>query len=217
MPFAPKKVTATVSIPRSFLVGVFTARYPDKPSPKDDEPGFVAIRDAQLARVRASVEMIVMAKDPSDVEVDVYPDMEWSTDGGGWSRVPGGVAAVSDADALDTVALAVSYGPQVGLLMLALVSLFMMTRIIRRSAEITGRRRRAAMEAAEPLGEETVLSVKPQTIGQAEAPESLLAGKEVDAETVRYQEFGQEVAKMVEENPEGAADLLRRWINEDVG
>ena len=216
MPFTPKKVTATVGIPRSFLVGVFRARYPDQPEPKDDEPKFVDVRDEQVARVKASVEKIVMADDPNDVEVDVYPDMEWSAEGGGWSRVPGGVANVGESESVDTVALARSYGPQVGLVTLALVSLFMMTRIIRKSSEVAGRHRRVVINAAEAADEDSVLSVGGRPVGQAEVTESLLAGKEVDANALRYQEFGKEVTKMVEENPDGAAELLRRWIDEDV-
>ena len=216
MPFAPKKVTATVSIPRSFLAGIFAARYPDKPVPKDDEPGFVAIHDQQIGRVRASVEKIVMAKDPQDVEVDVYPDMEWSAEGGGWSRVPGGVAAAPEPDTLDPVALARGYGPQVGLLMLAVMSLFMMTRIVRKSSEQLGKSRRGAGQVVDPPDDATILAVGPHAVGQAEVSGSMLAGKEVDAETLRYQEFGEEVSKLVEENPEGAANLLRRWIDDDT-
>ena len=82
MPFAPKSVTAAVGIPRSFVVGVFKARHPDKSDPKEDDPEFAKLRDEQVARVKSSVERIIMAKNPTDVAVDVYPDMEWGASGG---------------------------------------------------------------------------------------------------------------------------------------
>ena len=49
-------------------------------------------------------------------------------------------------------------------------------------------------------------------VGQAEVSESLLTGKEVDAGTLRNQELAREVSKMVEDDPAGTAELLRRWI-----
>ncbi len=218
IPFVMKHATAAVSIPRSFIVGVFTAQHPDQPGPKDDDASFVAVRDAQVARVKASVERIVMAKDPDDVEVDVYPDMEWSPDERRWISGDGGIAmATEEAGALDAFGLARTYGPQVGLLVLAMMSLFMMTRLVRRSAEITGRERARVLAETEPEElEGGILSVGPQAIGEAGLSDSLLTGKEVDGETLRYKELGSEVAKMVEGDPEAAAELIRRWV-EDMG
>ena len=55
----------------------------------------------------------------------------------------------------------------------------------------------------------------PQPVGKAAVSDSLLVAREVDDETLRYQELGEEVAKLVEADPEGAAELIRRWM-EDV-
>ena len=126
------------------------------------------------------------------------------------------MAAAPEPDTLDPVALARGYGPQVGLLMLAVMSLFMMTRIVRKSSEQLGKSRRGAGQVVDPPDDATILAVGPHAVGQAEVSGSMLAGKEVDAETLRYQEFGEEVSKLVEENPEGAANLLRRWIDDDT-
>ncbi|MBU0717078.1 MAG: hypothetical protein KJ749_02425 [Planctomycetes bacterium] len=214
LPFARKQVTATVGIPRSFLVGVYSARYPEKTDPKDEDPEFTALRDEQVSRIKASVEKIVMADDPNDVEVDVYPDMEWSADGGGWSQVPGGVAAaVRGSDEFDAVGLARTYGPQAGLLTLALMSMFMMMRVVRKSSEVarTGRK----SHGPGVPDDSGTLAVGPHAVGRAEVSESLLAGREVDDDTLRYQELGEEVSKMVESDPEGAAELLRRWVTDE--
>ena len=45
--------------------------------------------------------------------------------------------------------------------------------------------------------------------------QSFLTGREVDPETLRYAELGNEVSSMVKQNPESAAQLLRRWVEED--
>ncbi len=218
MPFATTKVTAAIGIPRSFIIGVFKAQHLEvTDDPKDDDPDFVAARDAQVARVRAAVERIVMApKSSEDVQVDVYPDMEWTADGGVWSRAPGAVAfAQQGGEELDAIGLVRTYAPQAGLATLALVSLLMMMRMVRKSSELIGTHRRQFSESAESPEDEKPLSVGQTPVGEAEVSESMLAGKEVDPQTLRYQELGLEVSKMVEKDPEGAAALIRRWV-EDV-
>jgi len=218
-PFSTKHVTATVGIPHSFIVGVFHARFPDKDeTPPDDDNDYVAVRDAELARVRASVERIIMVKPSSDdVVVDVYPDMTWSPDGAGYALAPVQmVSADLDGDDESIMGLVMRYGPQVGLAGLALMSLAMMMRIARNSpsdlASVV-----ISEEVGEPeSGEEPFLSTGTQAVGQASAAEGFLMGKEVGEDVLRAQELGAEVSKLVTEDPQGTADILRRWMKEPV-
>lgn len=213
-PFAVKKVTAAVGIPRSFVAGVFKLRYPEKSEPKDDDPEFVSLRDEQVKRVRATVERIVMAKETDDVEVGVYPDVEWNTEGGSWSRQPGAPPLVqASADGMDTFGLLRSYGPQAGLGLLAMMSLFFVTRLANRASTVSAGAYRAM--PATPSGDEPTLNVGSHTIGKAlVSSDSVLMGREVDEDTLRFQELGEEVSKLVESDPEGTAALLRRWVEE---
>lgn len=217
LPFSIKKVTAIVGIPRSFIVGIYRARNPDAEAPRDDDAAFMAVQSQQVARVKRSVEKIVMAKSPDDVVVDVYPDMEWTATGGTWSRAPGGMVVAGDDDSVDTLAMVTRYGPQVGVGALALMSMFMMMRVVRASSVALAVKGRGADEVGDDLegDSEAVLAVGPRTIGTVEASDSLLTGREVDEETLRFQEMGDEVDKVVEQDPDGAAELLRRWIGED--
>ena len=213
--FAVKKVTAAVGIPRSFVAGVFKLRHPDKSEPKDDDPGFLSLRDEQVKRVRASVERIIMAKNTDDVEVAVYPDVEWNAEGGSWSRQPGAPPVVqASADGLDTSGLLRLYGPQAGLGLLALMSLLFVTRLASRASTVSAGAHRTVPYPS-PSGEEPMLTVGSQTIGKAlVSSDSVLTGREVDEDTLRYQELGEEVSKLVESDPEGTAALLRRWVEE---
>lgn len=212
IPFAPKSVTAAVGIPRSFVVGVFKARHPEKAEPKEDDAEFVKLRDEQVTRVKSSVERIIMAKNPTDVAVDVYPDVEWGADGGSWGRAPAAAAlAEAGTQPLDAIDLARTYGPQAGLGVLALMSLVMMMRIVRKAAPAAGGGQSAKPES-EVTGPEPILTVPYGPVGQAAASETFLTGREVDDETLRYQELGTEVSKLVEADPEGAAQLIRRWV-----
>ncbi len=212
MPFSAKSVTAAVGIPRSFVAGVFRARFPDKGDPKDDDPDFVKVRDEQVSRVKTSVQRIVMAKNPNDVEIDVYPDMDWSAAGGALRGAPQGAGVVeASAESTDVMALLRTYGPQTGLALLALTSLGLMSRMARRASPIppTAPSASDAESTAEPI-----LTVGASTVGQAAASETMLFGREVDDETLRYQELGSEVSKLVEADPEGAAQLIRRWMDD---
>lgn len=97
--------------------------------------------------------------------------------------------------------------------MLALVSLVMMMRIVRKSSDTLATRRRRRPDARPSSQEDaTSLAVGPMPVGQAEVSESMLTGKELDPDTLRYQELGQEVAKMVDSDPAGSAELIRRWL-----
>jgi len=214
MPFATRSVTAAIGIPRSFIASVFKARFPDKGEPKDDQPEYAAIRDEQTARVKQSVERIVMAKKPSDVVVDVYPDMEWSSQGGSWNRTPGAVAATADMEPFDTLGMVRLYGPQAGLGLLALTSLMMMVRIVKRTGPANGANWASALEGEAASEPEPILNADAHAVGQAGVSESLLTGRELDDRTLRYQELSREVSKLVQEDPEGTAELIKRWISE---
>lgn len=216
MLYATRSITAAIGIPRSFIASVFMARFPDADKPKDDNPDFQIVRDEQMARVKASVERLTMAKNPTDVEVDIYPDLEWTAEGGVWSSGPGQAAAAqTGSDGFSPVALAQDYAGQVGLIVLALMSLMMLMRIIKKATPgPSDMDARLGLDSEDLPHEEQVLTVGRQPVGQAEVSGSLLTGQEVDDDTLRYQELGREVSKLVEDDPESTAQLIRRWIQE---
>jgi len=89
----------------------------------------------------------------------------------------------------------------------------MMMRIVRGSAEaLTGTQSRVDAAAAEEA--EQFLSGGAQAVGKASASSGFLIGRELGEEALRAQELNSEVARMVEEDPEGAAELIRRWIED---
>lgn len=215
IPFAIKSVAAAIGLPRSFILGIYSAKFPDKETPKDDDPEFVRIREEQIERVKTSVERIVMAKGPKDVEVSVFPDIEWSGEGVDWRAGAGmgGVAEVS-ADSVDSLNMIRGYGPQVGLGALALISLVMMMRIVRNVPSRPAASAQSSTKQVAVEEEELLLATGSGAVGKAALSESLLVGREVDDETLRYQELTEEVSKLVEADPESAAELIRRWMDD---
>lgn len=214
MAYATKLVTASIRIPRSYVAGIFNARFPDKGDPKENDTDYIAVKEELVLQVKNSVEKVVMAKSPDDVSVDIYSDMEWNSEGGQWSRTPVGVTAIiPNSNSMDPMGLVRTYGPGVGLGLLALMSMSMMTRIAKKATPPHQPAKRKAKVEEEDI-EEPILTIESHPVGQANASESMLVGREVDDETLRYQELGTEVSRMVDEDPENAAQLLRRWIDE---
>ncbi len=212
MPFSTKRVSAAIGIPRSFLAGIFRARFPDGDPPADDDADFIKIRDEQMTRVKTSVESIVQAVNPDDVQVDIYPDMDWTASGGGWSTTPGGATMATAGDGFDSMQMLTTYGPQAGLALLALMSMVMMMRIAKSAVPPPSP---TEVEEDEYVGgEEPMLTVGSFPVGQASASGSMLTGQEVDGEDLRYQELGTEVSALIRDDPDGAAQLIQRWTDD---
>jgi flagellar biosynthesis/type III secretory pathway M-ring protein FliF/YscJ len=213
--FTPKSVTATIGIPRSYVVGVYRARNPAAEDPTDQD--LQAERDAQVSRVRNAVAMLIQPWMTKEVHVDVYPDMEWRVDGQAqWAGAPG-IAAGTD-DGLKTTALELlqGYGTQVALGMTALLSFLMVARIARRSAALMPSvpAAEADFDLAAQGDSDRILTVGSHTVGQAESSEGFLTAQELDDEAMYEQQLVQEVGRLVEKNPLAAAEMIRRWVEE---
>jgi flagellar biosynthesis/type III secretory pathway M-ring protein FliF/YscJ len=143
-PFTLKRATASIGIPRSFLVGIHRARFGDveDQSTLDADNEFVAIRDSEINRVRSAAMNILMTDDPTDVDVTVFYD--FAPESSEFNTFPGGGAtmmASADGGAGGYVA---RYGMQAGVVGLALISFVLMTRLVRKSS--------AAVKAILPPG-----------------------------------------------------------------
>ena len=219
-PFGLKRATAAINLPRGYVLSVFKARYPDNDDPRDVDRDFVAVRDEIFASVRKQVKNVLQAEADADIEVDMFYDVG-PGDGTlpgmpGMTGVAGGAAAV--ASTLTTTEMLKSYLPQVGLAGLAVFSKVLMMMMVRK----TTRTARAAFPASEEgpadqfaVAPDGILTVPGGPVGRAEVSEGFLVGHEVDQETLQNQQLDEQVARLVDDNPEGVADLLRRWVEQD--
>ena len=215
--FSVRQVTATVSIPRSYIVGLYKNKNPGGEEPTDQD--LDADRTEQLNRIRKIVSTIIQSSSAVDVNVDVYPDMIWTASGGSWSPSPGAATAmaVEASGGAGTVELLTRYGPQGALACLALASMFMMMRIVRKSAahmppipvDST-----SDEELEEDEESDEILAVGTGAVGQAQRGDSFLTAKELDEDMLHEIQITSEVSRMVEDDPEAAAELLKSWIVE---
>jgi flagellar biosynthesis/type III secretory pathway M-ring protein FliF/YscJ len=213
-PFSIRRTTATVKIPRSYFVSVYRSQSGGSGNPVDDE--LKPLMELEFNRVRNAVKKVVMSDADTDVEVSFFYDLDQR----GAPLVAGGeptaAAAVLGGS---TMSWLHDYGPQAGLAALAVFSLLMMVMMARRTTRIVSPRatdepEEVALADNTSMAEE-VLTVGSGAVGQAEVSEAFLTGHEVDDETLRYKQLGEQVTKMVEQNPESAADLIRRWVERD--
>jgi len=208
-PYRPIRSTASIGIPRSFLVGIYRARFGEDldAATLDDEQRFVDLRTAEVNRVRSSAMKILMTSNPEDVDVDVFFDL--AGDGKSLRDVATMTAEVASGGADSGMQFVRRYGVQSGLIVLALVSFLMMGRLVRRSSytvdKLTGTQKKVRE------GPEEILRVGGGPVGQAEEPDGMLVGREIDDATIRHQQLVEQIAKMVGEHPKQAAEMIRHW------
>jgi flagellar biosynthesis/type III secretory pathway M-ring protein FliF/YscJ len=123
--------------------------------------------------------------------------------------------------------MAKTFGPQVGLGMLALISLFGVMRIAKKAQGGVGQSKSAPMGnlawagAGGPgvslVGDEPLapLGGSPKTVGEATEIDGVMVGHEVDERTVRVQQIAKQIGQMIKEDPVVAAGIVQHWLAEE--
>jgi flagellar biosynthesis/type III secretory pathway M-ring protein FliF/YscJ len=195
--------SATVRVPRSYFSGIYKAQNPNAKDP--DDAALASIRTTELASIRDGVKKCVGLKSDDDLSVDMYVDTIPGGVGGTLVMATGSSPVSSSTGALGSVT---AYGKEIALGVLAVVSLFMMSSMVRKSAP-------APLVAASPKANEPppILVAGEGLAGEASTGDAMLSGMELDDDAVQTQQMLEQVSTMVKENPDGAAALVKRWLN----
>jgi flagellar biosynthesis/type III secretory pathway M-ring protein FliF/YscJ len=100
------------------------------------------------------------------------------------------------------------HAKEIALGMLAIMSLFMASMMVRKSTPAVV----PALSQANPSVPPALLSTEP-IAGEAAGGDALLDGMELNEEAVKAQHMVNQVSTMVRENPDAAAALVKRWLN----
>ncbi len=201
---AIKKLTASVNVPRSYLAAVF-AQQPENQKKAVTDKDIETIAQKEFGKIRKQVLNAIGAVDEKNVEVAWYYDQVPQLASAG---VPG---ATAESDTM--VGLVKAHASQLGLGMLACFSLLMMLMMVRKGPGTTTRAKEFHHPALAKQKEElSLLSTGVETIGEVAESETALEGHEVDEGTVQSQHRIQQVTDLVKEDPETAANLIRRWL-----
>jgi flagellar biosynthesis/type III secretory pathway M-ring protein FliF/YscJ len=187
-------LAASVSIPRTHLTRIYKAAFPSS-TKEPDEAQLQPIVDQELRRIKEGVVGCVTAPEEK-IKIDWYYDYLPAGESGGQPAVAASVP----------LALA-GHVKEIALGALAVVSLFMVSMMVRKAtpAPIIPPMPEKAVKPAFTPPEEPV----------AEATEGLqeMDGIEVDTDSVRNQQIISQVSNMVKENPDAAANLVKRWLS----
>jgi flagellar biosynthesis/type III secretory pathway M-ring protein FliF/YscJ len=209
------KLSASVSVPNSYLVKVFRESSGQEPAGDGDlDP----LRTRELDRIRQVVMPLIDATSEKQVQVAWFYD------------TPEPMPALAGVDDGAVKAVLGSYGKPVGLAGLAVISLLLMLMMVRRGfsgaqmlqgkesfmaqAPLTPSAGSGARRPLVPkdVGSDQQISAGSGPLGSAATSTGVLEGQEVDEQTIRVHQMSQQVSQMVREDPESAAALLQRWI-----
>jgi flagellar biosynthesis/type III secretory pathway M-ring protein FliF/YscJ len=205
--FTVKK--ASVRVPRSYFVRVWGLANPNGKEPTEDT--ILAMANAEFPRIRNDVVGLTNIADPQDISVEMYFDTDPTGLGG-----PGRGGTVVGAEAASGVASSLplgigSYGKEIAIGALAIVSLFMVTSMVKKGTP-------TAMQVPTNIADDFipppgVLSTGELIAGEAGSAGDTLDAMELDDDAVRAQQMLDQVSNMVKENPDSAASLVKRWMN----
>jgi flagellar biosynthesis/type III secretory pathway M-ring protein FliF/YscJ len=193
---------AAVLIPRSYVVNVLNAGKPNAPEP--DEAKIDQWCAKWLPKWQEVVRSTVDLPSVKDVTIDLYPDI--TPVAGAGAAAGDAVAGVSSAS---IAAVAGTHSREIMLGGLAVVSLFMVSMMVRKAGPAV---------VAAPVGVQTtvpmpLLDATESLAGEVSEGKSMLDAMELDEDAVRAQQMVEQVAAMVDDNPDAAASLVKRWMS----
>jgi flagellar biosynthesis/type III secretory pathway M-ring protein FliF/YscJ len=197
-----KAVSASVRVPRSYFVSVLKNGRLDAKEP--DEQAIQALIDAELPKIREGVMRCAKLTDKADVSVEAYADV-----------MPVMLAAAPESATASMSLMLGSHTKEIALGALAVVSLFMVSTMVRKGVPAPAVAS-AAAAGSSPFsvpGGPTVLNSGETLAGEVGSGDPLLDGMELDEDAARAQQMLDQVSTMVGDNPDGAAALVKRWLS----
>lgn len=198
-----KPVAAAVRVPLSYFAMIYTREHPDAKDPTEAQ--MRALIDVQLPKIKSDVKMCTTITDPAQIAVETYVD-------------PTPVMAVPQTVTAGVTAnlLTGNHVKDAVLGLLAVVSLFMVSSMVRKGAPPTllipaGSSAPSSSPPGKPAP--TMLEVGADVAGEVGAGGGMLDGMELDDDMVRTQQMLEQVSSLVKENPDSAATLVKRWLN----
>ncbi|MEM8874950.1 MAG: flagellar M-ring protein FliF C-terminal domain-containing protein [Planctomycetota bacterium] len=195
-----KVVRAVVRVPLSHIKRDFMARNPDIETP--DGEMLATHEENEVARIRSILMNVVALDTADDISVETYADQlppsldDASLNAG--MTLPGGMSVGT---------MMTSYGREAVIGLLAVVSLFMVSMMVRKaSPTITTEVPDLESALAQLRGESVV--------GEVGESDNLMDAQEIDPEMMQTKQMVEQVQSLVGENPEAAAALIRRWVQD---
>lgn len=201
-------IAAAVRVPLTYFQAVFTQQNPalKDPSEKQMKP-FI---EEQLAKIRRDVSACTAIKSDTDIAVETYVD-----------PTPAQAAPQTATAGLTLAALGGGHVKEAVLGVIALLSLFMVTTIVKKGAMAPAALAGVAAPQGGAAGSASATTAQAPPfnlygdaveVGGGTSP---LDGMELDDDTVRTQQMLEQVSNLVKEDPDSAAAMIKRWMVKD--
>ena len=199
--------TAVVSVPESYFRRIWKSRKGGSGEPKEED--LRATMDEWLPRIQRQAMLAVNIKDKAAVDVSTYFDFEPTPVAD--STAGAGLAALPTGSGFGAKEIAVAA--------LAVISLFMVSMMVRKSAPqpvLAGvGMGMGSMSATDAVPEGKAMLTVGDVIAQATEGNLSMAGHELSPEAIEATQVIEQVGTMVKANPDIAANLVKRWLNQD--
>lgn len=199
-------VAAAVRVPESYFVNVWKRKNPGNTSQPSDAD-IQKLVEAYMPEIRSAVRGATNIKDDTAISVAQYIDVSEPITG-------------SEASASSLASLPAGFGfgaKEIAIGVLAVISLFMVSMMVRKSVPppVVPQLALAGAGAAEVPEGPGAITVGADLAGEVGEGGMLLTGREMTDGDIESQQVINQVGTMVKDNPEVAANLVKRWLNRD--
>ncbi len=202
-------IGVAVNVPRSYIINCWRTK--NRKAGNNSQAVNDAIPDEavleqtlveEFPHIRKIVRRCTDLKNDEDVIVEAYND----------TTPPLAAASVTTAAAAGAsgiTALITGHFKEVGVVVLALFSLFMVSSMVKKGTP------QPIIAASAPVEVKSTptLSALSDLAGDVSEGQAMLDGMELDDDSVRSQQMVEQVSTLVKENPDAAASLVKRWLS----
>jgi flagellar biosynthesis/type III secretory pathway M-ring protein FliF/YscJ len=189
-------ISAAVRLPRSYLIAKYKSAIADGKEPDDNMLQTLAA--AEFAQIRKDVQNATGVKSDDSISVDTYWDI----------GAPLLMASANEPNsAANVTSIVTGHVKEIAVGALALMSLFMVSSIVKKNSP------------APPIPVPVVEHETPTLVGEERVAgiaghgNAMLDGMELDEDAVKAHQMVEQVSTMVKEDPDSAANLVKRWLN----
>ncbi|MFK7883100.1 MAG: flagellar M-ring protein FliF C-terminal domain-containing protein [Phycisphaerales bacterium] len=210
----PTHLSASVMVPQGYIEELIKA---SRPEDQADQPVTKGESDALFAEMSTMLETAILTRLETTDE-----NGELRTGKVSLAMVPmamGGIGGVSQVGGMGTLAGGSGGGGMfsasgmietVLLGVLSVVAIGMMLMMVKRAGK------RPELPSAEELvGVPPALEIGGDLVGEADESDSPMAGIEISEDEVKIEKMREQVAELIASSPDGAAQLVGRWIGDE--
>lgn len=191
---------ASVRVPRGYFVGAYKAANPSD-NAEPDEAKLQPLVSKELGKIRADVRACTGLTKDDAITVETYLDSI--------TMVANGAASPQTPATAGIPVLITTNARQIAIGALAVAAMFMVMMMVRKSAPP-----QVKMPEPKVVEPPRQLDGAEALVGEATEGPQPLDGMEVEEGTIKAQQMLKQVQSLIEDNPDAAASLVKRWLSQ---